>query len=405
MTRTFFLTEDQIIEDYSNADKEALDRFWDLVSRFGTPMRELNGVRTTFVWRDMGANVPMHLYMNRITDKQNYDAGLMKQVPGTDIHVLTLELASTLLASYGFQPAAPDGERPKGPPPHDSYPTYLDTHNPRALVRNGINGLSLFEGPFNRFRREWHFDSGDITGTLFSEEVQVGDALRRLWLYLPAEAGEELLPLLTLFDAETWFGRLDLPVALEKAAAEGKIPSMAVLGVSNVDRADRVASLSANEEFLGDVSGPATIWAVTHAASRGATLAGPEGQIIAGQSLGGLSALVSVLGEPERYRYAIAASPSLWWEPGEKRAPADLGSRSVDWITEQFGTSKDPEIDTKILLSVGVREGLSVPRVHLLEQTMRYFRWDVGLNVYDGGHDFAWWRVALIDDLERIFTG
>jgi iron(III)-salmochelin esterase len=403
MTRTFFLAEDQIMEEYGNADKETFSRFWDLIGRFGSPLRELDGVRTTFVWRDMGGNAPMHLYMNRITDKQNYDLGLMKQVPGTDIHVRTLELSPTHTASYGFQLAADEGERRDGPPPLDHYPTYLDPHNPRALVRDGIHGLSLFEGPLVPFRREWDFESADITGSLFSEEVEVGGALRRLWLYLPAESGDGPLPLMTLFDAETWFGRLHLPVALEKAAAEGKIPPMAVLGIAHVDRADRVASLSANEEFLAEVFGPATIWAVAHAASRGTTFAGPEGQIIAGQSLGGLSALVSVLREPERYRYAIAASPSLWWEPGGERTPADLGSRTVDWLTGQFG--KEPQGGTRVLLSAGVREGLSVPRAHLLEQTMRYRGWDAGINVYDGGHDFAWWRVALIDDLQRIFAG
>ena len=126
MTRTFFLTEDQIIEEYGSPDEETLNLFWDLIGKFGASLRELDGLRTTFGWRDIGGNVPMHLNMNRVTDKENYDPGLMMQVPGTDIHVRTRELFPTHTASYGFQPATEEGERPTGPTSHDNYPTYLD---------------------------------------------------------------------------------------------------------------------------------------------------------------------------------------------------------------------------------------------------------------------------------------
>ena len=402
MPQTYDVDADHILAEYRDVDPTRLAQFWGTVTAVGTPLRSADGVHTTFLWRDTGAGVPMHVHINRVTDKANYDLGRMQQVPGTDIHVCTLELAPTHRASYGFQPALAPGEYPQGPPPHDSYPACRDPFNAQVLAGEGEYGLSVVSGPASPGQAEWEAAAVDSPGPVITEDIYLGGAERPLWFHLPGNPGPEPLPLLTLFDAEAWFPRLHLPAALDTAQAAGTLPPLAVLGIANVDRPDRVRCLSANADFLAEVAATGAAWAQVQAAARGVQLGDAGRRIIAGQSLGGLSALVAVLNQPGAYAHAIAHSPSLWWEPGVKRSPADLGARPVDWVTERFGGA--PISGTTVHLGVGLREGRMLPGAHLLEQTMRHRGWDVELNVYDGGHDLAWWRGALLDDLTRILS-
>ncbi|KAA9394964.1 DUF3327 domain-containing protein [Kocuria coralli] len=71
-----------------------------------TPGTDDQGGRTedvTFTWDDAQAE-RVHLTMNRVTDKADYERGLMHRVPGTDTWPLTLRLPTALRASYGFTP-------------------------------------------------------------------------------------------------------------------------------------------------------------------------------------------------------------------------------------------------------------------------------------------------------------
>lgn len=415
-----FAAEEELLKRYTDADSPTLERFWDKIRSLGTPLREPGTHRVTFLWRHRPGKItsgtaPVHLHINRVTDKDNHHAGLMAGIPGTDIWVRTLDLSPTLRASYGFNISTAGEPTRQGPPPHDHYPTLLDPLNPAPALLTADeagHGLSLFTGTFSPPQPEWNpaettaGPRGEVSSAELGLGVSAGNApLRRCRLYLPppttaqpAPTGHQL-PLLTLFDAETWFGRLNLPRALDRAVNLGRIPPLAVLGVDNLGREDRIACLGANGHFLASVAGTATDWATQQAATHGHRLAGRGGRIIAGQSLGGLSALLAAHQLPDSYATAICQSASLWWTPDGASTPRDFGRRSADWITEE--SALRPPQKTRIRLDIGLREALTLPRTHQLDQTLRARGWDSRVTAYDGGHDFAWWRGALIDRLEE----
>lgn len=70
----------------------------------------------------------VHLNLNRITEKENYDYGMMRHVPGTDIWVRTLPLNPTYRGAYSFSLLTDDDEavgqpHQPGPPLHTRVQT------------------------------------------------------------------------------------------------------------------------------------------------------------------------------------------------------------------------------------------------------------------------------------------
>lgn len=422
------LDADSLLRRYAYAPAGEVDAFWAQMAVRGTPLWSTpegeDEADVTFVWRASAVEehpdgmASVHVHVNRVTDKEHYDAGFMRHVPGTDIWVLTLSLSPTLRSCYGFTPLR-RGEQPADGPPE--LCTYWTRRDPLSLcpplADHGPYGLSVLAGPQAPDQTEWESAAtlrGLHGGVIREPRPLPSDGRPRdHWLYLPPTAlrnGREAsrgadsrtpgLPLLTLFDAETWFGEMSLPQALENAMESGRIPEIAVLGISNAHRVDRIERLGANSAFLHDVAETGTTWAEERAAEHGIRFAGRHGRVVSGQSLGGLSALVAALEQPQAYGIALAHSSSLWWTPDGRSTPKNLIDQPEGgWITGRFAES-EPQ-DVRIRLDVGTREGLTVPQTESLQRTLRERGWQTErTHLYDGGHDFAWWRGALIDGLE-----
>ncbi|WP_178945871.1 alpha/beta hydrolase-fold protein [Kocuria sp. TGY1127_2] len=418
-TITGFLDEDAVIRSWAHADTGELRQWWEQVARSGTPINDPDSSRVTFLWRgthvqdDPQGTESVHLAMNRVTDKDNYDHGLMRHVPGTDIWVRTLELEPNLRVSYGFKPMKPEETPHPGPPRFNRYDTLRDIFNASdPLVDRGAHGLSLYSGPLSPAQQEWdRHTSRIVEGRIFRSTRTLPcdvaeETARDHWLYVPSPeapgADGSPVPLVTIFDAEIWFGNLSLHHAIEAAVEAGRIPPLAVLGISNTDTPDRIAHLGANSDFLRAVADHAIPWAEERAQSAGVELSGREDRVIVGQSLGGLSALVAALELPDVFGHALAHSPSLWWTPDGASKPRDLGAREgMDWITERFHQSAAG--DVRVSMAVGEREGLTLPHGRILHQVMLDAGWATTFDTYAGGHDFAWWRGAVLDGLNNTF--
>lgn len=426
-----FMDSAEIVDTLRAASEDGTldgpDGAWDSLIANGTPLIDPDSDRRTFVWRPpAGMEVPegawVHLHINRITDKDFHSRGLMRSVPGTDIWTLTVSLPETLRASYGFTIRYPEEASGHRPPKHNHYDTFRDLHSRvHPLVRDGeFGGLSVVVGRLAPSLPEWESGTsplsddklrGSITTTEL--ELRVDDAddgaagpLRRCHLYLPdPDDVRGPVSLVTVFDAESWFTRLHLPAALERARETRALPPVAVLGLTAADIPDRKATLGANRVFLREVATTGTEWAERRGAVEGIGFAPPSARIVAGQSLGGLSALCAARDLGEFYGHAIAQSPSMWWTPDGKSKPPDLVGCTTPWITGTFPSAAGGEAPRPhIYLDVGLRETHTVPHMHTLGMHLAAARWPHVLNFYDGGHDNAWWRSSLLDRLTDILV-
>ena len=349
----------------------------------------------------------VHLNLNRITEKEIYDYGMMRHVPGTDIWVRTLPLSPTYRGAYSFSLLTDDDEavgqqHQPGPPLHPrtdravvsgvSLSTDLD-------VDEEGRGTSLISGPLAPYDR-WSGRVNALRGEVRTTYLE--DSGLKIFAYLPTHLSKEQpaaqsCRLLTLVDAETWFFKHDLPRALENAVA-GEMEPLAVLGIVNHNNEHRLAQLKANAKFLEDVGSAGEDWIRQQAEDAGIVL-DPAANLIAGQSLGGLSALYAGIRHPERYSTIIAQSPSLWWNPEPGSTPRDLARPTHGWLTEQYYRAKAKALPPHAIIDVGVREGAMVNKAHMLAMALKARDIKHELYVHDGGQDWAWWRVALLEHL------
>lgn len=386
-----FLDAADLHRSFAHADTGPVEALVAELRRRGMPLWDTDSDRVTFVRQVPGApdDLGVHVQINRVTDKHLYSRGLMDRIPGTDLWVRTLHLPPTARISYGFSEFTGEAPTTSPRPGHHRAATLPDPLNPRPF--------SALIGPLAPAQEEWD-DPRDPLGQLSESVVQTPLGPRPTWLYLPEDPGPaEDLPLLIVFDAEVWRDIHPLPRALDNAVASGRLRRMAVLGVPMIDHADRMALLGAHEGFLDAVAGPLTSWAEDHAATRGVRL---TERVVAGQSLGGTTALSLMLRHPSAVDAVIAQSPSLWWEPDADVSPASLGERERDWLTSRFDRATPTK--TRVLLSVGTLETTSVAHVTELHVLLSSRGIASEFTAVTGGHDFLWWRGELLRSLSAL---
>lgn len=98
-------------------------------------------------------------------------------------------------------------------------------------------------------------------------------------------------------------------------------------------------------------------------------VAGPDGVVLGGSSMGGLAALYGHFRHPDVFGGAMAMSPSLWF----------AGRRAMTWMAAQERPAK-----SRIYLDCGGREGpRMLPNAELLVRWLRSRGW---------GADDLWWH-------------
>ncbi len=209
-----------------------------------------------------------------------------------------------------------------------------------------------------------------------------------VWCHLPANAAERgVAGVAILSDGDRLTSEVPLLPALDRASADGALPPVATVLYATVDPADRPMALGMNPALAGFLTDELLPWAGTFAALP----TDPARRVVGGASLGGLAAADLVRRAPHVARNAIVQSGSFWWpDPADGAAP---GEQLELW---RHGGSA---AGIRIFQEVGEFEG------HLLglNREFRALAEAAGATVqyreYCGGHDFACWRVGLVDGL------
>ncbi|MDO4631359.1 MAG: alpha/beta hydrolase-fold protein [Corynebacterium sp.] len=387
---TIFYTDEQVIQLVSDSDNP--EHTWESIRKQGTPLVDETSIRMTFLF-DAGHITTtddvesVHVWINRLTDKERVEQGFMTNIPNTTFWVRTIEVPPSLRAAYCFRINA-GAHRPPG---YNKYPHQHDPHSRSGhLVLEGTRGLSLLQGKGVAAESIWQRVDLTRPSRVTTDSV----AGMPTALYTPAIPHKDL-PLVILIDADVWFPRLKLDQVLDYLIVQGHIPACAVLGVGFADPAERRTTLGANDELSRTLITTIPEYAKQQARTLGHSIA-DDALVIAGQSLGAFTALWTALQHPHDVHAVVASSPSLWWRPEAGCNPGDLHMLNVPWLVDQI-LHHDAPADAlpPTFMDVGVREGMSVAHMHGLCLAMEQRAWEHHFDVYDGGHDFAWWREAL----------
>lgn len=371
--------------------------FWDAVrAAGGTPVVEPDpqgddGHRVvTFLWRGTDATQAVLVLPNKIVDPRDMAPNLMERVPGTDIWHWSVRMRTDWRATYSLCVDEGDGPRPEG-----EYWPWLrrqlrtDPLNPRTLTRRwGGEPVSYVELPQAPTGDDWQRRDGVTRGTVSTHTVRselLGNE-RPVHLYEPPGGGRDL-PVLVLMDGEMWQPGLDVAALLDNLIADGRIPPLAALLPESLSADQRWAELACNERFVGFLETELLPWAGERLSLTG----DPARTVVAGQSLGGLTAAYAAVVAPQRFGRVLAQSGSFWWPDGP-----DL-ERS-EWLTGRIAEIE--KLPVRFWLSAGEQEWVALPAMRRLRATLREKGYeDAVYREFNGGHDYLCWRTELADGL------
>ncbi|MFE1767049.1 enterochelin esterase domain-containing protein [Streptomyces angustmyceticus] len=405
------------------------EEFWAEVRRRGTPLvlpdpgGSADHVAVTFLWRGGPGTHAVQVLPNKLGDPRAPEGNLMEHAPGTDVWHWTVRLRRDWRGTYDLFVDEGGGPAPDGP----GYWQWLrtrrraDPFNSRTLPRRwGGESVSYAALDGAPDAADWTPRQGVARGTV--DEHRVASAhlggQRRVWLYRPAgapatpvapadpataagpattttgteanpEATPEKLPVLVLLDGEHWQPRLGIAHLLDNLIADGRIPPLAVVAPESVDPDTRWSELTCRPEYVAFLEQELLPWA----AGRLPLTDDPARTVIAGQSLGGLTAAYAAYAAPHRFGNVLAQSGSFWWPDGP----------GAEWLTGRL--AETPRLPVRFWLSFGEQEWVVLPAARRLRETLAAAGYDDAVHrEFNGGHDYLCWRTELADGLVGLLS-
>lgn len=379
---------------------DGVEEFWAEVGRRGTPLvgpdpwGSADHRAVTFLWRGTGATRAVQVLPNKLGDPRDPAGNLMERVPGTDVWHWTLRLRGDWRGTYDIHVDEGDGPAPEAA----EYGHWLrtrdrpDPFNSRTLPRRWDGEpVSYAELPDAPRAVDWEARPGIAQGVVCERKVasaHLGGS-RRVWLYEPPlSAGQSgRIPVLVLLDCEHWQPQLGLARLLDNLIADRRIPPVAAVLPEAVDETTRWTDLTCRPEYVAFLAEELLPWA----AGLLPVTDDPGRTVVAGQSLGGLTAAYAALAAPHRFGNALVQSGSFWWPVGP----------DAEWLTRTLATT--PRLPVRFRLSFGEQEWVALPAARRLRDTLEAAGYqDSSYREFNGGHDYLCWRTELADGLVEL---
>lgn len=396
-------------------------QLWQQVT--STPLLEADPTQegkylVTFLWR--GAAHSVLLFVNRLTDEKNLADSYMRRLPGTDTWYLTYRMDGDWRASYCFLSAPTAAQAPwlQGsqvrlrqaldgglPDPHNP----VTCTNRRGFVQSVVSLPLAPAWPLGQWpvfsddaAGVGRFDGGGLgagrgdagAGSLDAGRVDVVadlDSLgRQIWVYTPASISRpQSYPVLLVLDGEVWLKRHHLHLALAQLMDAGLIAPAYIVFIDSGGTEQRWQELGDSEsDFGGYLSGQLLNWLKTHYAISPK----PADRVVIGQSLGALTVLRTLVAYPQLIGAGISQSASLWQDVLFSELNA-------------LDATQTPLAGTRAWIEVGSQEWILAPLQPKAVHQLRKAGMQVKDMVYNGGHDYACWRINLASALMHLLPG
>lgn len=375
------------------------EQLWQQVT--STPLVEADPTQegkylVTFLWRGAAHNVL--LFVNRITDEKNLADSYMRRLPGTDTWYLTYRMDGDWRASYCFLPAPTADQAPwlQGsqvrlrqaldgglPDPHNP----VTCTNRRGFVQSVVSLPLAPAWPLG----EWPVFADDAADAGRLDAVADVETLgRKIWVYTPALISRsQSWPVLLVLDGEVWLKRHQLHLALAQLMDAGLIAPAYMVFIDSGGTEQRWQELGDSEsDFGGYLSGQLLNWLKAHYAIS----PNPADRVVIGQSLGALTVLRTLVGYPQLIGSGISQSASLWQEVLFNELNA-------------LDATARPLAGTRAWIEVGSQEWILAPLQPKAVRQLRQAGMQVKDMVYNGGHDYACWRINLASALMQLLPG
>lgn len=401
----------------------ALDEFWESVIRVGTPLVEDapgdNGAMlVTFVARESDPALDVVVLANRVTEPDAYDSSVLRPIADTDLRYLTVRMRSDWRGSYGIGrvPSAGPVDLPEHAREMIESSVRIGSPAPRidlerwfgAMANAGPDPLQKRQGHWEAYVAEGSWVSlpdapparvtvrpegpaGTLRETRFTSRLLGNE--RPVWTYVTAgtEAAEDRW-LLVLTDGAAWAKGGAIGAVLDEPCATGELPPMTVVMIDAIDVPTRTRELACSQEFVDAVT-KELLPALPEVGDRRV----PERTIIAGSSLGGLTAAYAVMRAPETFGNAYSMSGSFWWP-----STTVLGEEPA-WLSRCYAVA--PKLPARFRLEVGLQEQGLLGFTRHMRDVLQAKGYEVSYSEFNGGHDRLCWVAGFAEGLKQLTAG
>jgi enterochelin esterase-like enzyme len=338
----------RLLADLDGKDPSALEAFWKEIESSHTPLVEdipnqpHDALYTFLVQADpaedamnvrLGADFPMHTAEHTDT---------FQRLGGSNVWYTSYVLPKASRIFYRMR--VPQGlHRSLSSPARFTidgvlYEHYLDPLNPRVFPEgeHHVDAPGSYylgsEAPPNPYLQ--HVGNGSA-GSLAKCEIEssVLGAKRTVTMYTPANysANSKMLPLVLLFDGESYLTDVAAPTILDNMITSKAIPRTIVAFVHT--QGTRNDDLQPNEKYQQFIGKDLVPWI----RKRYRVSRDPKQNVVAGSSFGGLAAAYTAFVHPELFGNVLSQSGSYWWSPTYLQDVSP--SPNAGWMVKKFAES------------------------------------------------------------------
>ncbi|MFI8433901.1 alpha/beta hydrolase-fold protein [Streptomyces sp. NPDC079020] len=197
-------------------------------------------------------------------------------------------------------------------------------------------------------------------------------------------------PVVLLLDGDDWLYLHPAMTAFDSAVASGEMPPVTLVFLPAKDRAAEFGCRPELWDAVRDELLPLV--------AQSGVPADPDRLVVAGQSLGGLSALYAALEFPDLVSRIACQSASFWWTPQAMESADPLGGPVGGAVAARL--REHPGLTgLRAAFDVGEHETRMLPHCELAETLTERAGATVRVSRSASDHDRAGWRHALLRDV------
>ncbi|WFR72654.1 enterochelin esterase [Prescottella defluvii] len=346
-------------------------------------------VTATFVWRAPAGSPVRHVNLdaNGITDRRDLGGSALRQVPGSDLWALSVEVPDQWRGGYGFLPRVDPITRPgEGQTEWEWWRGVIaglvtDDENRLPPVSSmGLPARSEAVMPGAPARR-WWVSGVPARGTMTEESRVLAGVRRSIWIYEPSGIATEDRPVLVVFDGRVTAIEVPLAPALDRLGERGYRVPLVVM-IDSIEPGLRSRELPCNADFLDALTGDL----LPYLREKWCATEDPESVLVGGSSYGGLAATFAALQAPDHFGGAVSLSGSFWW-PRPEMAGCSVQAQLAD-----LDVSK-----SRFWMAAGLLEPRLIDENRQVRDLLRGKGFDVDYREFCGGHDYIHWRELLVE--------
>ena len=384
-------------------DLDKINEFWNYAQENHTPIIEeiendADNVLITFLYK--GNKDTRNVVVLSGLSLYDHNLGMMEKLLDTDIWYKTFKAKNDLRFDYHLCVNHPlnnnHEEKMKSivPDPFANRKVIIpkDEERPEkpAIIRNVVE-LS------NAEPKKWTVTNkdtpkGNIEMIRFKSDI-LNDSYR-VWIYTPVNYSNEstAYETLVLTDGFEYINALHTPTLLDNLIYEKEIPPIVTIFIESKN--NRFKMLSCNDDFGRFIANEIMPWAKSNYNISDKA----KDTIIAGVSLGGLTAAYLGINYPDTFGKVLSQSGSFWWSPN--KSTKDDYEEPV-WMAKLI--MEKEKLDLKFYLEAGILENFIVGSMRKVSINMRDALLEKGYTLkyseFKGGHDYLSWGETLANGL------